>query len=183
MARELGLDLVEISPTEHPPVCRIMDYGKYKYDQKKKQKQRVSHIAVTKEVRLRPKTDLHDRDIKIKRAIEFLEEGAKVQFTMLFKGRERAHQDLGLQIFQGIVADLGEEVRVERPPRLEGRRLTMVLTAGKPPKPTKPPKPARPARAPTESGPRTAAPTEIGAPPAAPVAAEPDPVPMSAPPL
>jgi translation initiation factor IF-3 len=147
LARDLGLDLVEISPTEHPPVCRIMDYGKYKYDQKKKQKQRVSHVAISKEVRLRPKTDSHDREIKINRAVRFLQEGAKVQFTMLFRGRERAHQDLGLAIFREIVADLGEEVRVERPPHLEGRRLTMVLAAAKPgkaPKATKPAKAPRP---------------------------------------
>ncbi|MCP4593342.1 MAG: translation initiation factor IF-3 [bacterium] len=143
MARDLGMDLVEISPTERPPVCRIMDYGKFKYDQKKKQKQRTSHIAVLKEVRMRPKTDTHDRDIKMNRAVRFLDEGSKVQFTMLFRGRERAHQEVGLAIFKGIVEELGEQVKVERAPRLEGRRLTMVLAPvklAKPPKPPKPPK-------------------------------------------
>ncbi|MFH0981503.1 MAG: translation initiation factor IF-3 [Planctomycetota bacterium] len=163
LARELGLDLVEISPTEHPPVCRIMDYGKYKYDQKKKQKQRTTHIAVSKEVRLRPKTDPHDRDIKIKRAVGFLQEGSKVQFTMLFKGRERAHQDMGLEVFREIVAGLGDEVRIERPPHLEGRRLTMVLApvkAGKAPKPPKPstaPKPQTRPEVPVASAPVMAA--------------------------
>ena len=147
LARDLGLDLVEISPRERPPVCRIMDYGKHKYDQKKKQKQRSSHVASLKEVRLRPKTDTHDREIKMGRAVRFLNEGCKVQFTMLFRGRERAHQDVGLRVFKDIVQELGEEIKVERPPRLEGRRMTMVLApvkVAKPPKAAKPPKPPHP---------------------------------------
>ena len=142
------MDLVEISPTERPPVCRIMDYGKFKYDQKKKQKQRTSHVACLKEVRMRPKTDTHDREIKLSRAIRFLEEGAKVQFTMLFRGRERAHQDVGLAIFRDIVEQLGEQVKLERPPRLEGRRMTMVLA------PAKLAKPAKPSKAPSVPSPQ-----------------------------
>jgi translation initiation factor IF-3 len=154
IARELGLDLVEISPMERPPVCRIMDYGKYKYDQKKRQKQRASHTAASKEVRLRPKTDTHDREIKINRAIRFLQDGSKVQFTMLFRGRERAHQDVGLAIFRDIVEGLGEQVKVERAPRLEGRRLTMLLAPVKLAKPsaksaTRPKPPSPPAQAPS----------------------------------
>ncbi|MCK4660835.1 MAG: translation initiation factor IF-3 [Phycisphaerae bacterium] len=152
LARDLGLDLVEISPTERPPVCRIMDYGKYKYDQKKKKQkqQQSSAIASLKEVRMRPKTDTNDRSIKMTRAVRFLKEGNKVQFTMLFRGREQAHRDLGLNIFKGIVEELGEEVKVERPPRHEGRRLTMVLApikvvqsskTSKAPKAPKAPKP------------------------------------------
>ncbi len=154
LARDLGMDLVEISPTERPPVCRIMDYGKFKYEQKKKQKQRSAHVAVLKEVRLRPKTDTNDRTIKMNRAIHFLREGAKVQFTMLFRGRERAHHDVGLDVFKNIVEALGEDVKVERSARVEGRRMTMVLAPIKPakaPKPAKTPKPPRAPEPPAEA--------------------------------
>jgi translation initiation factor IF-3 len=131
MARELGLDLVEVAPLERPPVCRIMDYGKFKYQQKKKLKARQVHQLTLKEVRMRPKTDDNDRGIKVKRARRFLEEGHKVQFTMLFRGRERFHQDIGRGIFESILATLGEEVKVERPPRSEGNRLIMIVTPAK----------------------------------------------------
>lgn len=128
MARELGMDLVEVSPTERPPVCRIMDYGKYKYELKKRQKQRQSHEVTIKELRLRPKTDVHDKQIKMKRALDFLAHGAKVQFTMLFRGRERFHQDMGYEVFKSIVDELATQAKVERPPKMEGRRMTMVLS-------------------------------------------------------
>jgi translation initiation factor IF-3 len=131
MARDAGLDLVEVSPTERPPVCRIMDYGRYKYHLKKKQKDRGGREITVKEVRLRPKTDSHDREIKLKKAHQFLTEGHKVQFTMLFRGRERAHTEIGLETFARIVESLGEDCRVERPPRMEGRRMTMVVSAAK----------------------------------------------------
>lgn len=127
LAREAGMDLVEVSPNEKPPVCRIMDYGKSKYDQRKKQKQHKSHDQVLKEVRLRPKTDDNDRMIKMNRAKSFLESGYKVQFTMLFRGRERAHQGLALEKFNDIVKTFGDIVKVERPARMDGRRMTMVL--------------------------------------------------------
>ena len=127
LARDAGLDLVEVSPNEKPPVCRIMDYGKSKYDQRKKQKQHKSHDQVLKEVRLRPKTDDNDRLIKMNRAKSFLESGYKVQFTMLFRGRERAHQNLALDKFNEIVDSFGETVKVERAARMDGRRMTMVL--------------------------------------------------------
>lgn len=126
-AREAGLDLVEVSPMERPPVCRIMDYGRYKYQLKKKQKDRGPREQLLKEVRLRPKTDDHDREIKINRAKKFLEEGSKVQFTMLFRGRERAHLDIGMVMFRTILEQFGEEVKVERPPKMENRRMTMVV--------------------------------------------------------
>ncbi|MBN1514015.1 MAG: translation initiation factor IF-3 [Phycisphaerae bacterium] len=126
-AREAGLDLVEVSPMERPPVCRIMDYGRYKYQLKKKQKDRGPREQMLKEVRLRPKTDDHDREIKINRAKKFLEEGSKVQFTMLFRGRERAHLDIGMVMFRTILEQFGEEVKVERPPKMENRRMTMVV--------------------------------------------------------
>jgi translation initiation factor IF-3 len=132
MTRELGLDLVEIAPQERPPVCRIMDYGKHKYNLKKKQKQQPSHEVSLKEVRLRPKTDDNDRLIKMNRAEKFLEQGHKVQFTMLFRGRERQHRDLAFAAFKEIVEKFGEATKVERMPKFEGRRMTMVLAPGKP---------------------------------------------------
>jgi translation initiation factor IF-3 len=129
LAREAGLDLVEVSPTERPPVCRIMDYGKFKYERKKRQKHAAgAHIIVLKEIRLRPKTDPHDRDVKMRRARGFLEDGSKVQFTMLFRGRERVHRELAVDIFQGILDELGDTVKVERFPAMEGRRMTMVVS-------------------------------------------------------
>jgi translation initiation factor IF-3 len=130
-AREVGMDLVEVSPMERPPVCRIMDYGRFKYQLKKKQKDRGPREQVLKEVRLRPKTDDHDREIKIKRARKFLEEGSKVQFTMLFRGRERAHLDIGMVMFRAILEQFGEDVKVERPPKMENRRMTMVVGPAK----------------------------------------------------
>ncbi len=132
LARESGLDLVEVSPTERPPVCRIMDYGKYKYERKKRQKvASAGHVTSLKEIRIRPKTDTNDRRIKLNHAKEFLEEGHKVQFTMLFKGRERAHKDLATGIFHDIIAELGEGVKVERTPAMDGRRMTMVVIPAK----------------------------------------------------
>ena len=129
LAREAGLDLVEVSPTERPPVCRIMDYGKFKYERKKRQKQAAgAHVIVLKEIRLRPKTDPHDREVKMRRAHGFLEDGSKVQFTMLFRGRERVHREIAVQTFQGILEELGESVKVERYPAMEGRRMTMVVS-------------------------------------------------------
>ena len=134
MAREAGVDLVEVSPNERPPVCKLMDYGKHKYMQSKKLKQK-HHERKTKEVRLRPKTDPHDREIKMKHALQFLEEGDRVQFTMMFRGRERFHADTAQEAFNEIVKGLGDLVKVERPPRIFGRRMTMVLAPSKPPKP------------------------------------------------
>lgn len=132
LAREAGLDLVEVSPTERPPVCRIMNYGKFKYERKKRQKQAAGgHVITLKEIRFRPKTDSHDREVKLNHARSFLGEGHKVQFTMLFRGRERLHRDRATAIFNGIVAELGESVKVERFPAMDGRRMTMVLASVK----------------------------------------------------
>ncbi len=132
MAREAGLDLVEVSPMERPPVCRIMDSGRFKYERKKRQKSAsAGHTVTLKEIRLRPKTDQHDRQIKMNRAKGFLEDGNKVQFTMLFRGRERAHRDLAAGIFELILAELGEQIKVERPAVLDGRRMTMVVAPAK----------------------------------------------------
>lgn len=128
MARQAGLDLVEVSPMERPPVCRIMDYGKFKYERKKRQKQAAGgHVVVLKEIRLRPKTDTHDRLIKMNRAKTFLTEGHKVQFTMLFRGRERAHRDRAVAAFNHIISEFGDAIKVERYPKMEGRRMTMVV--------------------------------------------------------
>ena len=129
MAKKAGLDLVEVSPMERPPVCRIMDYGKHQYEKKKRHKSAAGgHIISMKEIRLRPKTDTNDRLIKMNRAKAFLDVGHKVQFTMLFRGRERAHRDRAVATFREIIGELGETVKVERHPTMEGRRMTMVLT-------------------------------------------------------
>ncbi len=130
-ARDLGLDLVEIAPHERPPVCRIMDYGRHQYTLKKRQKQSATHEATLKEVRLRPKTDDNDRNIKISRAEKFLTEGHKVQFTMLFRGRERQHADISRKLFMEIIEHFGELIKVERMPKSEGRRMTMVIAPTK----------------------------------------------------
>ncbi|MFN0138186.1 MAG: translation initiation factor IF-3 [Phycisphaerae bacterium] len=126
MARESGLDLVEVAPTERPPVCRIMDYGKFKYQQKKKHKKH--HEQQLKEVRLRPKTDSHDRGIKVNRAISFLAKGDKVQFTMVFRGRERAHMDVAFTAMRDIQGQLSELVKLERPPSMDGRNMIMIVS-------------------------------------------------------
>jgi translation initiation factor IF-3 len=132
MAREAGLDLVEDSPMETPPVCRIMDYGKFKYDSKKRQKQTTaSHQAGLKEVRLRPKTDPHDIELKLRKVVKFIDEGHKVQFTMLFRGRERFFRDLAEGLFAKLVEQLGDKIRVERTPSMEGRRMTMLVSPAK----------------------------------------------------
>lgn len=132
LARAAGLDLVEVSPTENPPVCRIMDYGKHLYERKKKMKMASQgHTVTLKEIRLRPKTDPHDRQIKTNHARDFLQEGHKVQFTMLFKGRERFHREIAQEAFDDILQELGEAAKIERPAGMEGRRMTMILSPGK----------------------------------------------------
>ncbi len=127
MAREAGLDLVEVAPNVRPPVCRLMNYGKWKYTQKKNQKK--PHEQQLKQVRLRPKTDTNDRAIKFKRAIKFLKRGDKVQFTMVFRGRERYRREVAFAIFRSIVEDFGNRVKIERPPSMEGRNMVMVMAA------------------------------------------------------
>ncbi len=139
-ARDVGLDLVEVSPTERPPVCKIMDYGKFKYSQSKtKQKH---HEQKLKEVRLRPRTDVHDRTIKVEHAKHWLEHGDRVQFTMIFRGRERQHLDLGFQALNEIAKELDAIAKVERAPKMEGGRLSLILMPAKATPVKKPPKPA-----------------------------------------
>ncbi len=125
-ARESGLDLVEVAPNERPPVCRIMDYGKYKYDKKKKAGQGAHHTK-TKEIRLRPKTGEHDIDFKVKKAKGFLQHKDKVQVSVLFRGREMAHVEEGRRVMQDVIEELLEFGKVETPPQQHGRRMICTI--------------------------------------------------------
>ena len=131
MARDKGLDLVEVSPAAEPPVCRIMDFGKWLYEQKRKNKQshKKQHTVVLKEIRLRPKIDQHDLKIKVDHAIKFIEKGHKVQYTMLFRGREMMFVDRGYEIMEEILETMESCAKIEREAKMLGRRMTMVLTA------------------------------------------------------
>jgi len=130
-AREAGLDLVEVSPNSDPPVCRIMDYGKWLYEQKRKlresRKKSLHHSATLKEIRLRPETDKHDLEIKLRHAHEFLEKGHKVQFTMFFRGRQMLHKDRGHEMLNEIAEEMQDLAKIERPSRMAGRRMTLLL--------------------------------------------------------
>ena len=129
MAQEKGLDLVEVSPTARPPVCRIMDYGKFKYEQSKRERKakKKQHVVHLKEVKLRPKIDDHDYDFKLEHARQFLLERDKVKFTVTFRGREMAHQEQGHAMLQRVIADLAEVASPESIPRSEGRTLVMIM--------------------------------------------------------
>ena len=129
MAREAGIDLVEVAANARPPVCRLMDYGKYKYEQRKKiqKAKEKQHKIRVKGIRLRPKTDQHDFETKLGHARRFFEQGNKVQVTLLFRGREMAHIDLGRTLLRRFADELAEVCTVERFPKLEGRRMTMLL--------------------------------------------------------
>jgi len=130
-AGEAGLDLVEVAPKGEPPVCRIMDYGKWLYQQKRKtresHKKSQHHSGTLKEIRLRPETDKHDMAVKLNHAREFLEKGCKVQFTMFFRGRQILHQDKGYAIFDQITQSMEDLAKVERPGKMAGRRMTLLL--------------------------------------------------------
>ena len=130
MARESGIDLVEVAPSSKPPVCRLMDYGKWKYEQNKKDHRAKvkQHNVILKEVRLRPKIDQHDKETKINNAKKFLEKGNKVQFTMMFRGREMMHIDMAHQQFAEIVAELKAICKIDSPPKRHGKRMSMVLS-------------------------------------------------------
>jgi len=129
ISREKGMNLVEVAPNANPPVCKIMDFGKFKYEQKKKEHQaRVKqHQVVLKEVRLRPKIDRHDLETKLKAARKFLERGDRVQFNMLFRGRERSFVGLGIEVMKAIIEELSDISKVDREPKMEGRRMVMSL--------------------------------------------------------
>lgn len=129
MAEEAGLDLVEISPNASPPVCRIMDYGKYRFEQNKKlaqQKKKQRQVQI-KELKMRPGTDVGDYQVKLRSALRFLEEGDKVKFTVRFRGREMSYQELGVELLKRIEHDLGEAALIEQRPKLEGRQIVMVV--------------------------------------------------------
>ena len=129
IAEDAGLDLVEISPNANPPVCKILDYGKYRFlEQKKASEARKKQKTVeVKEVKLRPGIDDHDYDVKMKAMRGFFEEGNKVKVTLRFRGREMAHQDLGLKVLDRVKADVGEIAKVEMEPNFEGRQVVMVM--------------------------------------------------------
>ncbi len=121
--------MVEVAPQADPPVCRIMDYGKYRYEQTQKAKKARKHAAtlIVKEMKLRPKIDSHDFEVKKKHIIRFLEDGAKVKVTIMFRGREMAHTELGRKLLERIAEEVGELGKVETQPKLDGRNMVMVL--------------------------------------------------------
>ena len=126
---EAGLDLVEIVPNADPPVCKIIDYGKFKYELSKKEKKtkKKQHVIHVKEIRLSPKIEQHDIDFKIKHARKFIEQGDKVKFNILFKGRQIAHKEFGDQLFEKIIEELSDVAKVESAPLFEGRNMIAVL--------------------------------------------------------
>lgn len=128
-AQDAGLDLVEVSPTAEPPVCKILDYGKFKYESQKKKNEarKKQKIIEVKEIKMRPGIDDHDYDVKMRAMHRFLEEGDKVKVTMRFRGREMVHQELGLRVLERVRGQLDEVAKVEQMPRLEGRQMTMVI--------------------------------------------------------
>ena len=126
-AEDVGLDLVEVAPGSRPPVCRIMDYGRYKYEQKKKSGKGKGHAATLKEVKLRPRTDDHDLEFKLKNVRRFLVEGDKVKVTVMYRGREMVHREIGRRQLDRVIEMLDGLGTVENPPRMEGRFLSMIL--------------------------------------------------------
>lgn len=137
IARERGLDLVEVAPNAVPPVCRIMDWGKERYEQSRKEREsrRNSKAITIKEVRLKPKTDDHDLDTKTRKAREFLQDGDKVKLTVLFRGRENLHPEVGRALLDRMLDQLGPHAVIESPPRLEGRNMSAMLAPKKQPAP------------------------------------------------
>ncbi len=133
MARGLDLDLVEVAPMANPPVCRIMDYGKFRYEeaQKAKEARKKSSNVTVKEVKFRPKIGKGDFDTKVRHLIGFIEEGHKVKVTLQFRGREMAHPELGSRILDGVISAVGPAAKVENEARLEGRNMSMVLAPDK----------------------------------------------------
>ena len=126
-AREAGLDLVEVAPTEQPPVCRIMDFGKFKYQQKKRQHKGHVHHGKNKEIRLRPKIGEHDFETKKNRARKFLQDRDKVICSVIFRGRENAHVDEGFKLVNRLVEELSDISKVEQDPAMHGRRIVVIL--------------------------------------------------------
>jgi translation initiation factor IF-3 len=145
MAREQDLDLVEVAPQADPPVCRIMDYGKYKYEQAVKQREsrKKQSQVVVKEMKMRPKIDSHDYETKKGHVERFLHQGAKVKVTIMFRGRETMHPENGQRLLDRLADEVSEIARVDTPPKLDGRNMTMVLSPLKEAVAQKPPQPTR----------------------------------------
>ncbi|WP_277823402.1 translation initiation factor IF-3 [Roseicyclus marinus] len=133
MAEEAGLDLVEISPNAEPPVCKIMDFGKYKYETQKREAEarKKQKIIEVKEVKFRPNTDTHDYEVKMRSVTKFLQNGDKVKVTLRFRGREMAHQNLGRELLERVAADIDGLGKVENMPKLEGRQMVMMIGPSK----------------------------------------------------
>ncbi|HEX6882027.1 MAG TPA: translation initiation factor IF-3 [Planctomycetota bacterium] len=165
IADEAGMDLVEVQPTAEPPVCRVMDFGKFKYAQKKKERGQSKPHSTLKELRVRPAIDPHDLEYRLVQGRKFLEEGHKVQVVCIFRGRQRTHPELAYNVMKRVVEVLSDISKVESPPRMNGPRLTMLLSrkgsghgpTGAPPKPgpaakAPAPAPAKPAAKPATDG-------------------------------
>jgi translation initiation factor IF-3 len=193
MAREVGMDLVEVADKERPPVCKIMDYGKFKYEQSKKSHQKT-HQQKLKEIRVRPKTGGHDFETKVNQARQFLEHNDKVQVNVLFRGREMQHIEEGQRVMNEVLVALQDLCKVESPARMEGKRMVALLApkpvtgkANKPKPPAAPKAPAAPKPAAATDGkpagaPALAtAPAAVSAPPASPAVAKPAPAPTPTP--
>jgi translation initiation factor IF-3 len=159
LAAQSDLDLVEVAPQADPPVCRIMDYGKYKYEQAVRQREarKKQSLVVVKEMKMRPKIDRHDYETKKGHIVRFLRQGAKVKVTIMFRGREMVHPENGERLLLKLAADLGEIAKVDTPPKLDGRNMTMVMSPLKeavtqkhkqPPSPRSRPEPEKPAAEP-----------------------------------
>jgi translation initiation factor IF-3 len=129
LAEQAGLDLVEISPNATPPVCKIMDYGKFKYEQQKRESEarKKQKIIEVKEVKFRPNTDIHDYGVKMRSVFKFLENGDKVKVTLRFRGREMAHQNLGRELLERVAEDVKEIGKIENMPKMEGRQMVMMI--------------------------------------------------------
>jgi len=130
MAEEVGLDLVEISPNADPPVCKILDYGRFKYQAQKKanEARKKQKVIEVKEIKMRPNIDEHDYDVKMRAMQRFLDEGDKVKVTLRFRGREMAHQDIGMRVLERVREDLQTVSKVEQLPKMEGRQMIMVIS-------------------------------------------------------
>jgi translation initiation factor IF-3 len=129
MAQQAGLDLVEISPNANPPVCKIMDFGKFKYEQQKRESEarKKQKTIEVKEVKFRPNTDTHDYEVKMRNVFKFLEAGDKVKVTLRFRGREMAHQNLGRELLERVAEDTKDAGKVENMPKMEGRQMVMMI--------------------------------------------------------
>ena len=129
LALDAGLDLVEVSPNADPPVCKVLDYGKYKYEEQKKRNEarKKQKVVEVKEIKMRPSIDIHDYEVKMRNARRFLGNEDKVKFTIRFRGREMAHQELGMDVLNRIRTELDEDVKIEQFPRIEGRLMIMIV--------------------------------------------------------